>query len=59
MTDELPDSPTGEFILYTTEDGKSRVEGRFENEPLWLLQALMGELFNPNYAVEIRKGALS
>ena len=35
----------GEFILYTTEDGKSRVECRFENETLWLSQALMGELF--------------
>jgi hypothetical protein len=38
--------PTGEFLLYITEDGKSRVECRFENETLWLSQALMGELFD-------------
>ena len=37
--------PGGEFILYTTDDGKSRVECRFENETLWLSQALMAELF--------------
>jgi hypothetical protein len=45
MNDELPDTPSGEFLLYTTEDGKSRVECRFENETLWLSQALMAELF--------------
>ena len=45
MSDELPDKPVGEFLLYTTEDGKSRVECRFENETIWLTQALMGELF--------------
>lgn len=37
--------PAGEFLLYTTEDGNSRVECRFENETLWLSQALMGELY--------------
>lgn len=37
--------PGGEFLLYTTEDGKSRVECRFENETLWLSQALIAELF--------------
>jgi len=54
MNDELntnPESdnapnPGGEFILYTSEDGQSRVECRFENETLWLSQALMGELFD-------------
>jgi len=46
MNDELPDTPTGEFLLYTTEDGKSRVECRFENETIWLSQALMGELYD-------------
>ena len=39
------DKPGGEFLLYTTEDGKSRVECRFENETIWLSQALMAELF--------------
>ncbi len=46
MNDELPDTPASEFLLYTTEDGKARVECRFENETIWLSQALMGELYN-------------
>ena len=44
MTNDL--QPSGEFLLYTTEDGQSRVECRFENETLWLSQALMAELFD-------------
>ncbi|MFT5471504.1 MAG: hypothetical protein ACI8UO_006638 [Verrucomicrobiales bacterium] len=39
-------NPGGEFLLYTTEDGKSRVECRFENETIWLSQALIGELYD-------------
>jgi hypothetical protein len=43
MSDEpLPQS---EIILYQTEDGRTRVQCRFENETLWLTQALIGELF--------------
>ncbi len=38
-------SSTGEFILYQTEDGRTRIECRFENETIWLTQALMAELF--------------
>lgn len=37
--------PRGEVLLYETEDGRSRVECRFEEETLWLSQALMAELF--------------
>ena len=37
--------PAGEFLLYETEDGKARVECRFENETLWLSQALIASLF--------------
>jgi hypothetical protein len=40
------EQPGGEFILYTTEDGKTRVECRFEDETIWLTQALMAELFD-------------
>lgn len=36
---------TGEFILYQTEDGRTRIECRFEDETLWLTQAQMAELF--------------
>lgn len=44
MNDEL--QPTGEFLLYTTEDGQTRVECRFEDETIWLSQALMAALFD-------------
>jgi len=43
MSDEpLPNS---EIILYQTEDGRTRIQCRFENETLWLTQALIAELF--------------
>jgi len=37
--------PTGEIVLYRTEDGRTRLECRFVDETLWLSQALMAELF--------------
>lgn len=37
--------PNSEIILYRTEDGRTRIQCRFENETLWLSQALIGELF--------------
>jgi hypothetical protein len=37
--------PTGEIVLYPTEDGRSRVECRFAGETVWLTQALMAELY--------------
>ncbi len=42
MNDEAPQS---EIILYQTEDGRTRIECRFENETLWLTQRLISELF--------------
>ncbi len=43
MSDEpLPNS---EIILYQTEDGRTRVQCRFENATLWLTQAQIAELF--------------
>jgi len=43
MSDEpLPQS---EFILYQTEDGRTRIQCRFESGTLWLTQALIAELF--------------
>jgi hypothetical protein len=38
-------SPPGEFLLYQTEDGRTRIECRFEGDMLWLSQAQMAELF--------------
>ena len=45
MTDQLQPLP-GEFLLYETEDGRTRVECRFVADTLWLPQAGMAELFN-------------
>ncbi len=35
----------GEFILYQTEDGRTRIDVRVEGETVWLTQADMAELF--------------
>lgn len=35
----------GEFLLYQTEDGQTKLEVRLENDTLWLTQANMAELF--------------
>lgn len=43
MSDELV--PAGEFLIYTTDDGRSRVECRFQESTIWLSQALIAELF--------------
>lgn len=43
MSDVAPQS--GEFLLYETADGKTRVECRFVADTLWLPQAGMAELF--------------
>jgi hypothetical protein len=52
MSHTPPENPTddivsarGEIVLYATEDGRSRVECRFEQGNLWLSQAAMGELY--------------
>ncbi len=37
--------PTGEILLYQTEDGRTRLECRFADETLWLSQALIASLF--------------
>ncbi|HTV41358.1 MAG TPA: RhuM family protein [Candidatus Sulfotelmatobacter sp.] len=37
--------PGGELILYQTEDGRTRVQCRFEGGTIWLTQAQIAELF--------------
>jgi len=37
--------PTSEFILYQTEDGRTRIQCRFADESIWLTQAQVAELF--------------
>jgi hypothetical protein len=37
--------PEGEFLLYQTEDGQTRVECQFADETIWLSQSNMAELY--------------
>ena len=41
-------SPEGEFLLYNTEDGTTRLEVRIVGESLWLSQKQLAELFQKN-----------
>jgi len=45
VTTSPDDTPKGELILYQTEDGRTRIECRFDGETVWLTQAQMAELF--------------
>ena len=38
-------APQGEFLIYQTEDGHTRVQVRFERDTVWLSQRDMSELF--------------
>ncbi|MCK5943358.1 MAG: virulence RhuM family protein [Planctomycetes bacterium] len=39
------DAPRSDLVLYQTEDGKTRIQCRFEGETIWLTQALLADLF--------------
>ncbi|MBU2602970.1 MAG: virulence RhuM family protein [Actinobacteria bacterium] len=43
----MPDNEptTSSIVLYQTEDGRTRIQCRFEDETIWLTQALIAELF--------------
>lgn len=43
MSELRPPQPS--MTLYQTEDGRTRVQCRFEDETIWLTQALIAELF--------------
>lgn len=45
MSDNLPEAPQGEFILFRSEDGQTHVECRFESDTLWLSQAEIANLY--------------
>ena len=51
------DKNQSQIILYQTNDGKTRVEVRFEHENVWLTQKLMAELFDtsvPNINMHLK-----
>ena len=59
MSDLIPtaSAPGGEFLLYQTEDGRTRLQVQFQGETAWLTQAQMAELFLtsiPNVSMHIR-----
>lgn len=48
MTDNLPvpaPDDSGQFLLYQTEDGQTRIEVRMADDTIWLPQRLIAELF--------------
>ena len=42
---DQPPQPRSLVVLYQTEDGRTRVQCRFEGETIWLPQSVMAELF--------------
>lgn len=50
-------TPGGEILVYTAEDGTSRIRVLLEDETVWLTQAMMAELYGtsvPNINIHIR-----
>ena len=45
MDEELSSPAEGQFLVYQTEDGKLKIDVRFEGETVWLTQGQMAELF--------------
>ena len=39
---------SSEMVLYTTADGKVKIDAVFQDESIWLTQAMMSELFSVN-----------
>ena len=52
MANQRP-APAGEFLLYQTEDGHTRVECRFADATLWLSQAGMA-VPRTDYGFDVR-----
>lgn len=48
MKNQLPEN---KIVIYESDDGKARVEVRFEDENVWLTQAQMSELFDRDQSV--------
>jgi hypothetical protein len=45
MTNLPANQPRSELLIYQTEDGKTRLQVRLEDETVWLTQKLMADLF--------------
>jgi len=44
VSEDFPARPDSDMLLYQTEDGKTRVEVRLQDETVWLSQKLMADL---------------
>ena len=53
MPDLIPSSPApgGEFLLYQTEDGRTRLEVRVQDETVWLSLNQLAELLQRDKSV--------
>jgi len=51
MADLVTQPPGGEFLLYQTEDGRTRLEVRVQQETVWLSLNQMAELFQRDKSV--------
>lgn len=59
MSDLIPvrSSPSGDVLIYQTQDGRTRLHVEFEGDTAWLTQAQMAELFQtsvPNINIHLR-----
>jgi hypothetical protein len=45
MSNESKPAPGGQFLVYRTEDGKLKIDVRFQGETVWLTQQHMAKLF--------------
>lgn len=45
MSNKSLSSTTSQIVIYQTEDGRTKLDVRLENETVWLTQRLMAELF--------------
>ena len=41
----MDQGPHSQFLIYQTDSGQTKIDVRFENETVWLTQALLAELF--------------
>jgi hypothetical protein len=51
VNEDLPVRPNSDILLYQTEDGKTRVEVRLQDETVWLSLNQMAELFQRDKSV--------
>jgi hypothetical protein len=54
MADELAPSSPGEFLIYQTEDGRTRVQVQIDRDTAWLSLNQLADLFQRDKSVVSR-----